>query len=652
MKFFAPLQTIRLSPLLTLDLAYILVLLPLMLIIKIPMMVFVLVMVVLIVWQKEALPSWGTVLVFLLGAFAIFLSLYGAFSFQGLSRLKIFLELLVYILLVVVAMQRLTREINFYLLLSPLLFLALSLFFFHGMVMLVYVIIEIFALLCLVLSHRMGGNIYQSFSLSTIMFMYALPWVVLLFIFFPRISFEHASYGFKGETVRRMGHDGTMYLDNKSLLVPSNKVVMEVGFTQGLPPLAQLYFRGSTLYIPKADHWEALPSYLRRKTPYYRHFGTASDLDIEYQVTLYPTQKKWIYLLDMPSFAVKDSILDADLISTRKKAIKEPLHYTAHSTLVPYIKDNLSPKILAIALAFDKANNPQSYTQAQKIQKTFGNEAQRAKALMAFFHSQNLTYSLKASPQDTVYTIDTFLFEKRYGYCVHFASAFAIMARMAGIPSRIVTGYRSDKSGSLNNYLPIREKDAHAWTELYIEGQWQRYEATNAASIKEYSQEDTDSQKDKNQKSKLWEQINLYLMYTKYKVETWVLYYSNIQQIQLLKYAKQNPLFVAYFITSILLLMLLSLSIILHLRRRKFSHKSLEILAPLLEKLHTKGYERAKKQSLHQYFLALSEEKAELKTSLSKIDKIYEQIMYASKEDKVLLRKLKKEVKSLVKVLG
>ncbi len=86
-----------------------------------------------------------------------------------------------------------------------MLFLALSLFFFHGIVMLTYVIFEIFFLLWMVLAHRMGGDLIESFRSSMVMFMYSLPWVVVLFIFFPRISFEHANYGFKAENSTTYG---------------------------------------------------------------------------------------------------------------------------------------------------------------------------------------------------------------------------------------------------------------------------------------------------------------------------------------------------------------------------------------------------------------------------------------------------------------
>ena len=96
----------------------------------------------------------------------------------------------------------------------------------------------------------MQSDFRRVFRVASLLFLSALPWVILLFIFFPRISFEHATYGFKGESIKRMGHDGTMHLDNTALLVPSERIVMEVGFNGDIPSSDTLYFRGSVLFSP------------------------------------------------------------------------------------------------------------------------------------------------------------------------------------------------------------------------------------------------------------------------------------------------------------------------------------------------------------------------------------------------------------------
>jgi len=642
MTFLRPLQDTKLSSLQLLDMAYVIVLLPLLLSLKAPMLAFTFIVILILFIKKTPANNLLVLFVFLLGVLAVYLSIYGAFSFRGLSRLKIFLELLVYLLIVVVSMQRLTQKINFYLLISPFLFLALSLFFYHGMYMLVYVVFEIFFLLWMILAHRMDGNLLESFRSSMVMFMYSLPWVVVLFIFFPRISFEHANYGFKGENIQRMGHDGTMHIDSKALLVPSDRIVMEVGFEGKVPASKDLYFRGSTLYVDKKDHWEELPHYLKREN---RFFYATEGEKVNYKVTLYPTQKRWIYLLDMPSRPVDESTLDPDLVSMVKDPIKEPIHYTASSSLSDTFYDNLDNAVYEASTTFYKESNPKSYKIAQEIKETFPAMQKRADAIIQFFKTQLLTYTLKPELLDINNSTDSFLFEKRQGYCVHFASSFVTMSRMAGIPSRIVTGYKADLSNGLKNYLAVKEKDAHAWAELYIDEHWVRVETTSTASSIEAESLAQLSAGSTNE-NKILKQINLYLMYAKYQVETWILYYSHIRQLQLLAYAKDNPRFVATFVFSLILLVLLTFMIIAYFKRPTFSSEAIEILQPLFKRMKKEGYQRDKEETLHRYLTRYMEDHPQMEI-IKKIDKLYEELSYGGDTTKTSKNKLKKLIKQI-----
>jgi len=82
-------------------------------------------------------------------------------------------------------------------------------------------------------------------------------------------------------------------------------------------------------------------------------------------------------------------------------------------------------------------------------------------------------------PRDPV---DGFLFESKRGFCEHYASAFAVLLRGAGIPARIVTGYQGGEFNPRGNYLIVRQSDAHAWTEALVDGAWQRFDPTGAVS--------------------------------------------------------------------------------------------------------------------------------------------------------------------------
>lgn len=77
--------------------------------------------------------------------------------------------------------------------------------------------------------------------------------------------------------------------------------------------------------------------------------------------------------------------------------------------------------------------------------------------------------------------IETFLFETRYGFCSHYASAFVYLMRVADIPVRVVTGYQGGEFNEVGNFLEIKRADAHAWAEAWVENKgWVRVNPTAA----------------------------------------------------------------------------------------------------------------------------------------------------------------------------
>ena len=75
-----------------------------------------------------------------------------------------------------------------------------------------------------------------------------------------------------------------------------------------------------------------------------------------------------------------------------------------------------------------------------------------------------------------------FLFDTRRGFCEHYASAFVVMLRAAGIPGRVVTGYQGGEINPRGGYMIVRQSDAHAWAEAIVDGQWMRFDPTAAVA--------------------------------------------------------------------------------------------------------------------------------------------------------------------------
>ena len=627
-----------------LDVAYIVTIAPLILVIKAPMLIYLIVVFLMLFFRKEITSS---VLIYtaFLGLFALFLSMYGAFNFSGLSKLKIFIELLIYILLIAVSLQRLTRVINLYLSISPIFILALSLFFFHSVVMLGYVVFEVFMLLWLILAHRMRGSLRENLRVTSMLFTLSLPWVVLLFIFFPRISFEHASYGFTNDIEGRLGHDGTMFLDNKALLVPSDRIAMEVSFGGAMPSSNHLYFRGSTLYYIKGNHWEPISTIVKRKSIPLKNI----DDIISYKITLYPTNKRWLYLLDMPIEAPSGAKLDSDFVTTVDKPISDILHYEASSALRYSYERGVDPITLRASVSYPKSQNPKSLRIAHKLKRDYPKPSDRFQKIVELFKEQHLTYSLKPKPLDMNNSVDSFLFDKRSGYCVHFASAFVLMSRMSGIPARVVTGYKATPSNSIKNYLIIKERDAHAWAELLIDGRWVRYETTSSA----YMMDDATSRlissaSTQGEKVGFYAKADLYLMYLKYQVETWILQYSHFRQMQLLEHAKKDPKFVWKFVLAILSFLLFVYLLFIYFRRNVCEDSLLCIVSPLIDKLQKDGYIRSESETIREFFykIVLQEPRYQ---KLESIYSLYEKIRYGGDDSNESLDMLDREIKELIR---
>jgi transglutaminase-like putative cysteine protease len=103
----------------------------------------------------------------------------------------------------------------------------------------------------------------------------------------------------------------------------------------------------------------------------------------------------------------------------------------------------------------------------------------RAVALQQWFTGRgHFKYALTSALPPNASALVTFLTKTRRGYCQQFAFAMAVLARLAGIPSRVVVGYTQGVYQGNGNWQ-VRTSDAHAWPELYFAGAgWLRFEPT------------------------------------------------------------------------------------------------------------------------------------------------------------------------------
>src|SRR4029077_12467513 len=99
-------------------------------------------------------------------------------------------------------------------------------------------------------------------------------------------------------------------------------------------------------------------------------------------------------------------------------------------------------------------------------------DADFVRAALRFFRTEPFFYTLAPALLPGPDPVDAFLFDSRRGFCEHYASSFVVLARAAGIPARVVTGYQGGEMNPTGGYMIVRQSDAHAWTEALIGRRW------------------------------------------------------------------------------------------------------------------------------------------------------------------------------------
>ncbi len=120
---------------------------------------------------------------------------------------------------------------------------------------------------------------------------------------------------------------------------------------------------------------------------------------------------------------------------------------------------------------------------AEQLTRAVTSNRSKAEHIEGFFHN-NFEYSLETDLSGQDHPLVTFVKEHRPAYCIYFASAMAVLLRTQGIPARVVSGFAPVEINPLTNRVTIRQRDAHAWVEAWIdqEGRFVAFDPTPSSS--------------------------------------------------------------------------------------------------------------------------------------------------------------------------
>ncbi|MDH4105652.1 MAG: DUF3488 and transglutaminase-like domain-containing protein [Gammaproteobacteria bacterium] len=311
-----------------------------------------------------------------------------------------------------------------------------------------------------------------------ILMLQAAPLAIAMFLLFPRLPGPF--WGVDSRTEARTGLDDEMTPGDVSDLSASGEVAFRVRFFGATPPPEQRYWRGPVLHEFDGRSWRR-----PRAQSFPQPAATFSGPAIRYQITLQPHARRWVLALDMPSQWQPREVsqsYDFTLLAARPVNNVAAFELTSHTGYIAGADLPESMRRKDIDLPRDGTNARSVALGRELAARHAGDTRAIVREMLRMFREQPFEYTMQP-PRLADNAIDEFLFATRKGFCEHYASAFTVVMRAAGIPSRVVTGYQGGEFNPYGGYLIVRQSDAHAWSEVWMQDRgWVRVDPTAAVA--------------------------------------------------------------------------------------------------------------------------------------------------------------------------
>ena len=474
----------------------------------------------------------------------------------------------------------------------------------------------------------------QCFRLAARYVVHALPLMVVLFFLFPR--FPGPLWGvpqdsFDGVT----GLDDEMTIGNIARLGISDEIAFQVEFDGPAPAARNRYWRGPILWETDGRTWRSGDAGAGRAAA-----GEALGPTFHYSVILEPHSEKWGFGLETVTATDEQFLLTRDYRLLAKRKLRRRIRYDL-SSVVEYRNTNISAREREAALQLPTGAHPRTRELAARWHSETGGDDAFIDRILRHFNEQPYLYTLVPKPLDGD-PIDSFLFDTREGFCEYYASTFVVLLRSAGIPARVVTGYQGGEYNSVSDFMVIRQRDAHAWAEAYLDGRgWTRFDPTAAVAPERVALGIGDALPRREALTALgrdhplgiaWRRVSDLVGALNYNWSRWILGYTPKQQQRLLENigitkSQRSILMITLTAAGAVLMIVIAW---LTLREVKGARDPVQqIYQRLCRKLARAGFERAANEGPLEFVERVALARADLKDELLDLIKLYTAIRYA-----------------------
>ncbi|MDK4673737.1 DUF3488 and transglutaminase-like domain-containing protein [Kingella kingae] len=313
---------------------------------------------------------------------------------------------------------------------------------------------------------------------SLVGFLLTLLPMVVLFVSVPRKNAPLWGIPQNPTKQSTTGISDTMKPGSIGELVLSNEPAFSATFNHGFMPQQQnLYWRVMVMSVHDGNEWRAMRDFADTATPSAGH-------KIHYSMII-EDNKGRVPALDYPQNPRQRGMFIETGNVLRVLSKQGVRRLDLQASLTDELPHQLSKMGQDFYTKLPANSNPRTRELAQALyQQNNGNVEQFAQAAFNYFAQQGFTYTLKPPVLGSRNSTDQFLFNSKQGFCEHYADAFVVMMRAAGVPARVVVGYQGGEYNEAEQFWQIRSKDAHAWTEVWLPERqvWKRIDPTAAVS--------------------------------------------------------------------------------------------------------------------------------------------------------------------------
>jgi len=321
-----------------------------------------------------------------------------------------------------------------------------------------------------------GRALRANLKTAGVLLAQAAPVMLILFFLFPRV--QGPLWGLPQDAYSGVtGLSDSMSPGLISRLSQSDAIAFRVKFQKDAPPMRQLYWRGPVFWHFDGRTWR--PGEFR---PFGQLKFEASGAPYDYEVTLEPHNHNWLFALELAAKLPPGANVTSDYMLISRTPVRARMRYDMRSYTSFAIRGADEADEIRRGLQLPRGFNPKARELAQSWAASFDSDAAIAQKALSYFREQGFVYTLEP-PLLGRDSVDEFLFGSKQGFCEHYASSFAFLLRAAGVPARVVTGYQGGDINPVDGYMIVRQSDAHAWAEVWLNGRgWVRFDPTAAAS--------------------------------------------------------------------------------------------------------------------------------------------------------------------------